>query len=356
MERKLINIFIFYMTSLSLLGAATAGTAASISPKGTLAKTGLRTRSVEDVITGERIPGSASNKFLQLIGKEKKEDLEKIINDAERKSAKKKGIIFVFNLLLKTFEDMKEIEKQFAVLYRRRNWTHSEQEALLKKAIKIKEKEYRLLYIIVYSSFLASDDASQDMRDLRTIIKEDFGLIRADNTVTNWKDIDRSFNSPPYFTSGTPINRAYYAYHKRWKRNLDDKIAAVHNYIAIATEKRDTQRRRLLDKSVKRAAADRNPKYGLPINSSIAPYENVDGFVGPYAHIGDYLPDTKKYKDEVIDKRKKRAKAAIKLQSLQRGRKIRSKIQKKTSKKRKGGRKKSRRRKKKRKTRRKKKR
>ena len=137
---------------------------------------------------------------------------------------------------------------------------------------------------------------------------------------------------------------------------LDDKIAAVHNYIAIATEKRDTQRRRLLDKSVKRAAADRNPKYGLPINSSIAPYENVDGFVGPYAHIGDYLPDTKKYKDEVIDKRKKRAKAAIKLQSLQRGRKIRSKIQKKTSKKRKGGRKKTRRRKKKRKTRRKKKR
>lgn len=346
------------MASLSLLGAAAAGTAATISPKGTLAKTGLRTRSVEDVITGERIPGSASNKFLQLIGKEKKEDVEETINDAERKSAKKKGIIFVFNLLLKTFEDMKEIEKQFAVLYRTRNWARflrHEQEALLKKAIKIKEKEYRLLYIIVYSSFLASDDASQDMRDLRTTIKHDFGLVRPDNTVRNWKDIDRSFNSPPYFTSGTPINRAYYAYHNRWKRNLDDKIAAVHNYISIATEKRDTQRRRLLDKSVKRAAKDRKPKYGLPQNSSIAPYENAAGVVGPYAHIGDYLPDTKKYKDEVIDKRKKRSakrtKAAVKLQSLQRGRKTRSKIQKKTSKKRKGGKKKTRRKKKKRKTR-----
>ena len=45
-----------------------------------------------------------------MLGKETEKDRQKIINEAERKSSRKKGLGFVFKLLLKTLENMKEIE------------------------------------------------------------------------------------------------------------------------------------------------------------------------------------------------------------------------------------------------------
>ena len=176
------------MASLPIIAASSAslaaqGAYAAYNPKGSLAKIGLRTRSEKDVITGERIPGSSSNRFLQLIGQEKKEDAENTIREAEKASSRKKGMIFVFNLLLQTLEEIKRIRDEEAA------GNNDPDLARLRREIELEEKESRLLYIIAYSSALTDDDAPPDMRNLLQRIKRDFGLLPSFDWAedpTNW--------------------------------------------------------------------------------------------------------------------------------------------------------------------------
>ena len=248
--------------------------------KQALATVGLRTRSKEDAITGKRIPGSASWKILQFIGVEGKEDAENTIKEAEKASSKKKGLVFVFKLLLETLEDIRKLgELSETVLPE--SWPE-----LVKQIRILRKKEDRLLYIIAYSSVLTDNDASQDMRDLLAAIKTTFQLTRPDSKVTNWKNLYRS---------GTPHRLSDIF------NNLDNKIRAVEEYIKIATDKSRTRERRMARMVVGHAASKRNQ------DPTLLPYEK-DGSnnpVGPYAHIGAFLPDTPEHRQKTIDERKR---------------------------------------------------
>ena len=276
------------MASLPIMGAASAalaaqGTAATIDPKGSLAKIGLRTRSEKDVITGERIPGSSSNRFLQLIGQEKKEDAENTIREAEKASSRKKGMIFVFNLLLQTLEEIKRL-RDLGDRVPADMWA-----GLIKRTLNLKKKERRLLYIIAYSSALTDDDAPPNMRNLLQRIKRDFDLVPT--APTNWREM--------YQPGDININPREPYYHLR------RRIQAVKSYIALWKKKVDTAKRNVLDEVVKTSAAARNPEYGRPRFPATTPYDDVRGVVGPYAHIAHYLPDTEEHKKQVIDKRER---------------------------------------------------
>ena len=278
------------MASLPIIGAASTsfaaqGKNAELIAKGSLAKAGLRTRSKKDVITGKRIPGSSSNRFLQLIGQEKKEDAENTIREAEKASSKEKGMIFVFNLLLQTLEEIKRIWDEG-----RRNYGLDE----LIEELNLEKKESKLLYIIVYSSALTEKGATEDMRNLLKRIKSDFGFPTNSAAFQE----DPTNDSEMYYirTHGLPYD------------HLVERIQLVKSYIALWEEKVDTAKRTVLDEFVERAAATRKSKYGRPRSSSIAAYDGVRGVVGPYAHIADYLPDTEKHEERVINKLERRVK------------------------------------------------
>ena len=137
------------MASVPIIAASSAslaaqGAYAAYNPKGSLAKIGLRTRSEKDVITGERIPGSSSNRFLQLIGQEKKEDAENTIKEAEKASSRKKGMIFVFNLLLQTLEEIKRL-RDLGDRVPADMWPD-----LIKRSLNLKKKERRLFSMRYY--------------------------------------------------------------------------------------------------------------------------------------------------------------------------------------------------------------
>lgn len=271
------------MATLPILGtaaAATTGAAATISPKGTLARLGLRTRSEENVITGKRIPGSASNKFLQMLGKETEKDRQKIINEAERKSSRKKGLGFVFKLLLKTLEDMKEIET-LGDYVDPREW-----EGLLGKLRILKKKEDRLLYIIAYTSVLTDEEhTDQEMRDLLSSIKRVFHLHRHARMVTDWRKLYRGPTYDHFYNSRYGITRVFF--------DLDDKISAVKQYIKIVDDKSKTRDRRMARAVVKHKA----PKN---IDPSLTSYEGETEGPGPFANIGEFIPDTKEHKRKAI--------------------------------------------------------
>lgn len=269
------------MATLPILGsAAAAGTAATISPKGTLAKLGLRTRSEENIITGKRIPGSASNKFLQMLGKESEKDRQKIINEAERKSSRKKGLGFVFKLLLKTLEDMKTIEILGDQV------DPAEWEGLLGKLKILKKKEDRLLYIIAYTSVLTDEEhTDQEMRDLLSSIKRVFHLSRHNRMVTDWRKLYRSSTYDHLYNSRHGITMVF--------GDLDDKISAVKQYIKIVDDKSKTRDRRMARAVVKHKA----PKN---IDPSLTSYEGETEGPGPFAHIGEFLPDTEEHKRKTI--------------------------------------------------------
>ena len=272
------------MASLPIIGAASTllaaqGAYAAYNPKGSLEKIGLRTRSKKDVITGKRIPGSSSNRFLQLIGQEKKEDAENTIREAEKASSKEKGMIFVFNLLLQTLEEIKRIWDEG-----RRNYGLDE----LIEELNLEKKESRLLYIIVYSSALTDSDAPLDMRNLLQRIKSDFGFPTNSAAFQE----DPTNDSEMYYirTHGLPYD------------HLLKRIQAVKSYIALWKKKVATAERNVLDEVVKTTAAARKSEYGPPRSSSIAPYDSVPWSLGPYSGIADYLPDTKEHKERVINK------------------------------------------------------
>ena len=271
------------MATLPILGtaaAATTGTAATISPKGTLARLGLRTPSEENVITGKRIPGSASNKFLQMLGKETEKDRQKIINEAERKSSRKKGLGFVFKLLLKTLEDMKEIET-LGDYIDPREW-----EGLMGKLRILKKKEDRLLYIIAYTSVLTDEEhTDQEMRDLLSSIKRVFHLHRHARMVTDWRKLYRGAMYDHLYNSRSGITRVFF--------DLDDKISAVKQYIKTVDDKSKTRDRRMARAVVKHKA----PKN---IDPSLTSYEGETEGPGPFANIGEFIPDTKEHKRKAI--------------------------------------------------------
>ena len=271
------------MATLPILGtaaAATAGTSATISPKGTLARLGLRTPSEENVITGKRIPGSASNKFLQMLGKETEKDRQKIINEAERKSSRKKGLGFVFKLLLKTLENMKEIET-LGDYVDPREW-----EGLMDKLRILKKKEDRLLYIIAYTSVLTDEEhTDQEMRDLLSSIKRVFHLHRHPMMVTDWRKLYRGPMYDHFYNSRSGITRVFF--------DLDDKISAVKQYIKIVDDKSKTRDRRMARAVVKHKA----PKN---IDPSLTSYEGETEGPGPFANIGEFIPDTKEHKRKAI--------------------------------------------------------
>ena len=278
------------MATLPILGtaaAATAGTAATISPKGTLARLGLRTPSEENIITGKRIPGSASNKFLQMLGKETEKDRQKIINEAERKSSRKKGLGFVFKLLLKTLENMKTIETLRDQIDPRVGWP----EGLLGKLKILKKKEDRLLYIIAYTSVLTDEEhTDQEMRDLLSSIKREFHLSFDASMVTDWRKLYPSYTYNELYNSRYGITMAF--------DDLDDKISAVKQYIKIVDDKSRTRDRRMARAVVKHKA----PKN---IDSTLASYEGKSEAKGPFSHIGEFLPDTKEHKRKTIHEKER---------------------------------------------------
>ena len=286
------------MASLPIIGAASTsfaaqGKNAELIAKGSLAKAGLRTRSKKDVITGKRIPGSSSNRFLQLIGQEKKEDAENTIREAEKESSKKKGMIFVFNLLLQTLEKIKR-QRDEALAH---PLHYTEEDESLKRLIEnlnLEEKECRLLYIIAYSSALTEDDAPPDMRDLLERIKHDFGLPEDSSRVpTIWSEMH---------------------YMPTWGVTNDDllkRIQYVESYIDLWNKKVATAERNALDRVVNAVAAGRKEEYGPKYSSSIQRYDNVDildrGVTGPYRNLAkNWITDTEEHKKQVKEKVKRR--------------------------------------------------
>ncbi len=292
---------------LGILGAgalgAIPGTAATIYPKETLAATGLRTRSVEDVITGKKIPGSSSNRFLQLIGREKKEDAENKIKAAEKASAGKKGLVFVLNLLLQTL-----FKQQQLLTYNihRRNldpnseWAKHLRAELLEKMKGLKEREDRLLYIIAYSSFLTEPTTNKNISNLLKKIKTDFGLNRPDHEVTNWKKL---YHRQPYLPD---ITHDHGRSRQFFLKKLSEKIDHVEEYIKIEEKIKEnaekTRDRRMMRAVVKNAANKRNQ------DPTVSPYERVQKKLmtrGPFWNIGEFLPDTDDHIKKTIDERKR---------------------------------------------------
>jgi len=274
---------------LGILG--TLGTVATVYPKETLAITGLRTRSEKDVITGKRIPGSSSNRFFQLIGTENKEDAENTIKEAEKASSRKKGLVFVFKLLLKTLKEIRRIP--------RRPSTAAAAAVEIKKLKILKEKYYRLLYIIVYSSVLTDDDAPQDMRNLLVAIKTTFRLSfpRSDSEVTNWKKLYGERWQSVYDRDGLLFDERGAG---SVFNNLDNKIRAMEDYIKIVTDKSRTRERRMARMVARHAASKHNH------DPTLLPYEKAVGdSVGPFTEIGTFLPDTPEHKQKTIDERER---------------------------------------------------
>ena len=256
------------------------------SPKGALESLGLRSHSEENIITKKRIPGSANNKFLQFIGKEDG-DAFSIINDAENASARKKGMIFVFNLLLQTLKEL-QVFRNYDGGIRRTPHFYS-QIKLLKK------KERRLLYIIAYLSPLTDGDATPQQRDLLQKIKNDFRLLPSSTGApepTNWTemydDYDRKMN-----TSGR-----YWYHSMNPYADLDYTIPAVESYIELWEEKCKTIKRNLLDEAIKKAISTHFPT----ISSSLVKYDTAAGVVGPFANISNFIPDTDEHKMQAIHK------------------------------------------------------
>jgi hypothetical protein len=286
------------MASIGLGILGTLGAGATFYPKETLAATGLRTRSVEDVITGERIPGSSSNRFFQLIGKENKEDAENTIKAAEKASAGKKGLVFVLKLLLKTLFDQQELltYTYTAAADPNSEWGKHLRADLLKNVKRLKEREDRLLYIIAYSSLLAQPNATQDMRNLLKKIKTEFGLNRPDHEVTNWKNL--YVRQPQPSSDITRLGRPRHLFLEQ----LRDKITKVEEYIKIekkikktAHEKRE---RSWMGRVIKKKALERG------LDPTVSPNESGKDQRGPFWNIGEFLPDPiKPGEQKTINKR-----------------------------------------------------
>ncbi len=281
---------------LGILGAGALGTAATIYPKETLAATGLRTRSVKDVITGKKIRGSSSNRFLQLIGREKKEDAENKIKAAEKASAGKKGLVFVLNLLLQTlFKQQQFLTYNIHTrnLDPNSEWAKHLRAELLETMKGLKEREDRLLYIIAYSSFLTEPTTNKNISNLLKKIKTDFGLNRPDHEVTNWKKL---YVRQPYLPD---ITHNHGRSRQLFLEKLSEKIDHVEEYIKIEKKIKEdainTRDRRGLRMVVRKAAGDRK------MDPTVSPYER--GGIepshprqrGPFFKMGEFIPDTENH-------------------------------------------------------------
>ncbi len=267
--------------------AAAAGTAATISPKGALSRLGLRTPSARDVITGKRIPGSASNHFLQRLGMETEEDRQKIINQAERKSSRKKGLGFVFKLLLKTLLDISELRR----FYRNRNYFSrgKKLEEFMDELMALKKQEDKLIYILAYSSVLTDDGASQSMRNMLEEIRTTWGLHEHEVAeVSDWKLLYHQYDRARRYRR----SEATYFFDD----NLDAKIDLLFEYINIVENKEKTRNRRMARMVARHSASKYN------IDPTLLPYEKAgsNNAVGPLAHIGSFIPDTAEHKQKTI--------------------------------------------------------
>lgn len=329
------------MASPILNIAATAGAAATISPKGTLSRLGLRTPSARDVITGKRIPGSANNKFLQRFGMETEEDTIKIINEAERKSSRKKGLVFVFKLLLKTLLDISELRR----FYRNRNYFSrgKELEEFMDELMALKKQEDKLIYILAYSSVLTDDGASQSMRNMLEEIRTTWGLHEHEVAeVSDWKLIYNRYDRARRYRR----SEATYFFDD----NLDAKIDLLFEYIKIVENKEKTRNRRMARMVARHAASKYN------IDPILLPYEKAgsNNAVGPLAHIGSFIPDTAEHKQKTIDERERVEETGGESKSGGRRfkRKTRKSRRKHTKKRRKSKRKKTKKKRRKRKTKR----
>ena len=210
--------------------------------KRALAMTGLRQRSQKDPLTGERIPASfawnryavnrAGNKVIypgavvpvvavlgqaQAHGNDPMEALEnnqtpvfapllaagaaaklvarkmpspaserrhseEAINKTILASSKKKGLVFVFELLLKTLLEFQHWQAGEGIFDTRAH-------AYLERGKELKEKLQKLLYNIAYHSVLTEAGVSNRRRLLLENIKTRFDLDQPSNVVTNWKKL-----------------------------------------------------------------------------------------------------------------------------------------------------------------------
>lgn len=209
-----------------------------------LAMTGLRQRSQKDALTGKRIPASfawnrdavnrAGNKVIypgnavpavavlgqawahgndpfnslannqtpvfapllaagaaaKLVASEmpspasERRHSEEAINKTILASSKKKGLVFVFELLLKTLLEFQHWQAGEGIFDTRSH-------AYLERGKELKEKLQKLLYNIAYHSVLTEVGASNRRGLLLTNIKTRFDLVRPPDEVTNWKKLYR---------------------------------------------------------------------------------------------------------------------------------------------------------------------
>ncbi len=200
-----------------------------------LAWTGLRQRSQKDALTGERIPASfawnrdavgsagrlataatmvgapgasmgnlgtdeeaalafaplfAAGTAAKLVASKmpspasERRHSEEAINKTILASSKKKGLVFVFELLLKTLLEFRRWQALANAL-------EDPEQAYLERGKELKEKLQKLLYNIAYHSVLTEAGASRRRTLLLTHIKVRFDLVRPPNEVTNWKKLYR---------------------------------------------------------------------------------------------------------------------------------------------------------------------
>ena len=115
--------------------------------------------------------------------------------------------------------------------------------------------------------------------------KKSIYLHRHPMMVTDWRKLYRGPIYDHFYNSRSGITRVFF--------DLDDKISAVKQYIKIVDDKSKTRDRRMARAVVKHKA----PKN---IDPSLTSYEGETEGPGPFANIGEFIPDTKEHKRKAI--------------------------------------------------------
>lgn len=225
---------------------------------------------------------------------------EEAINAAILASSKKKGLVFVFKLLLKTLLDFRKWKR---TAHRLGDHEHTFNNLSGKE---LKEKLQKLLYNIAYHSVLTEEGASVSMQTLLANIKTRFDLDRPPDEVTNWKELyDRDQWPRPVVVA-----------------DLDAKIRDVRVYIHGSQNMVNKRDRRMLPSVVE--AIGKKVKDLPPVKSVHSSASNtfqhgqletnLNSRLSPFTGIGDMIYNSRNHrlaerggrKRKTIKKKRKR--------------------------------------------------
>ena len=140
-------------TGATVAAIAGAATAAISNPKGVLNKVGLRTRSLENAVTGKSVKSTAINKFFTSGNKEEEAISLGIKVQAQEDSAREIGFVGTLKVLQEVIKEL--IAHHDAAMRRTVEETENEKSkgAWITKFKKLSKRKKELIYIIVYKVF-----------------------------------------------------------------------------------------------------------------------------------------------------------------------------------------------------------